>query len=240
MFIKKICIMLLISILLISTVSCTSDNNDSKDKNDIVATVNGINIEREAFDSVVSQITVEYHQMGASLDGENGEEILKQIEQQAIDSLIHEEVLKQESMKKEEELDIPDDEINEELQNIKNQYPSEEEFQTALQENSLTENELQNMIRDQYIIYSFIESEIKEVTVSEEEMKEMYEQYKLQMELQAETAGNEEAEDSNLQVPLYEEMKSSLEAEIKYMKEQQQIGELVEKLVEESEIEIYL
>ncbi len=232
MFLKRIRLILIVALVTFSMAACATDNNDSA--NDVVATVNGVDIGIDVFEDIVKQLSSQYAQQGLDIEGEGGEAILQQIEQEAINSLVQQEVILQEAKNK--GFDVSDEEVVEELENIKQQYPAEEDFETALQENDLTENKLKAMITDQMQVMNYInslQSEVK-VTVSEDEVKEIYEQYKTQMEAQMEGSENIQ------EMPAFEDIKDMLENELKQRKEQEQVGQMIEKLVEESEIEIYL
>ncbi|MCC5911026.1 MAG: SurA N-terminal domain-containing protein [Clostridiaceae bacterium] len=236
MFSKKSLLVLVVGLVAILMIGCTTENNNSAndlgEMGDVVATVNGVDIDIEVFQDTVEQMMFSYEQQGFALEGEEGEEILEQIKQQAINSLVQQEVLLQEA--KQGGYDVPDEMVEEELESIKTQFPTEEEFEMALQESQLTENALKDMLVDEMQIEQLIQSKVKEVAVSEDEVKETYEQYKMQMELQME--GAEEVQE----MPSFEEVKDQLEAQIQQGKQQEQIGQIIEELMEKSEIQIFI
>lgn len=207
-------------------------SDDELEKEDVAATVNGVNISKEDFENTVNRMVQSYEMQGFTFEDEDGEEMLEQIRNQAIDSLVKDEVLFQEAEK--EGYDASEEDIQEQLELLKDQFPSEDDFNTALQENNLTELDVTDMIARDIKIEQFVESKIKGITVDEEEVKEMYDQYKEQFE-----ASKEEADEAQI-MPDYEEVKSQLEMQIRQQKEQAYFMEMMEDLMEQNEIDIYI
>lgn len=240
MFSKKRILFIFVGLAALLIMGCSSDGDDlTKDEGEIddaVAIVNGDEISREVFEDIVERMVLSYEQQGLSFEGEEGEAALDLLRQQVINSLVQEKVLLQEAEKK--GYHVSDEEVEKELELIKKQFSSEEEYKTTLQDNQLTEEEIKRSLFSEMVIEQFIEKEVQEVTISEEEVRMMYDQYKAQMEAQKEE-GAEETEES-LEMPAFEEIKQQLEAQIKQQKEQTMFSEMIEKLMEKSEIEIFM
>ncbi|SNS41015.1 SurA N-terminal domain-containing protein [Anaerovirgula multivorans] len=235
MFSKINLFFIVVGLVGILVMGCTSGDggliNNLGELGDKVATVNGVDIGIEVFQDSVERMLLNYEQQGFDLE-EEGEAFLEQIQQQAINSLVQEEVLLQSAGQKGYE--APEEMVEEEFAQVKGQFQTEEEFQAALEASGFTENEFKTALANDIKITQFIDGEIEEVLVEEDEVKEMYEQYKESLETQLEET--EEAQE----IPTFEEVKNQLEAEIKQGKEQEQVGQIVERLMENSEIEIFI
>jgi uncharacterized lipoprotein YehR (DUF1307 family) len=153
---------------------------------------------------------------------EQGQEIVKQLEKQVLDELIYRELLLQDADKK--GYKASDDKVNEKLEGIKSQFPDQDQFEEVLKTNKLTLNELKQLISKEIKIEQYIQSEVGEVSVTEEEMKKLYDQHSGQGE----------------ELPDFEELKPQLEEQIKQQKTQTEIGVIVERLKNDSEIEILI
>ncbi len=236
MVLKKNVFFVVIIVIGLLVLGCTPQVEDgpNKDveKDDIAATVNGVNITKEDYENILNTMVQSYEQQGFTFEDEEGEEMLEQIRQQAIDSLVKDEVLLQEAEK--EGYEASDEEIEEQLELLKAQFPSEDDFNTALKENNLKEVDVRDMITRDMKIEQFVESKISSITVSEDEIKEMYNQYKDQFE-----ANTEQSEEPQI-MPDFEDVKSEIEVQIKQQKEEAQFMEMMEELMENNEIEIYV
>jgi len=227
MFSKRWLLFIVIALLAILVIGCTpkSDSN-------VAATVNGEDISLEVFEAAVDRMVLGYQQQGFNFEGEAGEVALEEIRQQVINSLIQEEVLLQES--KQKGYEASQEAVEEEFEGIKSGFESEEDFKAALELNKFTEESLKNMIANDMQIRAFLENEIQEVDVTEDEIREVYDEYKALWESQ-----NEESEEDT-EIPSFEEVKVAIENQIKEDKEQQQFGKIIEELMEKSEIEIFI
>lgn len=78
---------------------------------------------------------------------------------------------------KKSEIKVSDEEIDEALAQTKQRIP-EEQFKQILEQRGMTEADLKERIREQLTARKFFEEKTKDVTVSEEEVKEAYEQLK--------------------------------------------------------------
>jgi peptidyl-prolyl cis-trans isomerase C len=98
---------------------------------------------------------------------------LDQIRSQVLENLIARELLYQESLKK--GIKVSQEEINEQLINLKSQFPNEAEFNQALTRMDLTEASIKEKIQRDLALKKLIEDEIvPKVTVSESEIRAFY------------------------------------------------------------------
>ncbi|MFO7973937.1 MAG: peptidylprolyl isomerase [Candidatus Hydrogenedentota bacterium] len=76
-----------------------------------------------------------------------------------------------------DEISVSDEEVNEVLNETKARFP-EEQFAQILEQRGMTEKDLKAKLREQLISQKFFEEKTKDVTVTEEEVEEAYEQLK--------------------------------------------------------------
>lgn len=220
----------------ILVIGCTPGEDDitgSSETGELAATVNNVGISTEEFEDAVNRVISFYGQQGIDFEGEEGTALLEQLRQQIINELVQEEVLLQSA--KEKGYDVSEEIIAEEIEQIKAQFPSDEDYQIALEQSQLTEEELKQMIVSELQIEQFLKGEIAEVTVTDEEIQQMYDQYLAQHEDQG-----EEGTENEQEFPSFEEAKPQIEAQLKQQKEQEQFSQLLEQLMANSEIEILI
>jgi len=92
---------------------------------------------------------------------------------QMLDGIIREELIDQEMSKK--SLTVTDEEVTAEVAALKASYPSEDQFNMALMQANLTEEDLSKQMREQVKLKKLLGDKVK---VTDEEVKEIYDQYK--------------------------------------------------------------
>lgn len=212
---KFLLLSLIISTFIVVGMGCTSKEDDQS-----VAVVNGVEIERAEFDIRLDQIKASYTQQGFDFNSEEGKMFLTQIEEFVLTSLIDEEVLMQEIEKK--GVSISEQEVDDEIAMIKAQFGDDDTFNEILKENGLTEDELRELLVDEIKRQQYIEDEVGDIVVTEEEMEEFYTVYSQQIE----------------EPPAYEEIKDMIEQQIQSDKMQEEEQLLIEQLKSDSEINI--
>ena len=208
-------------IFVLGLIGCGSGQDTAGSTEDVVAIVNDQDITKAEFDASYEQYKLTYAQQGMNID-DMEEDQVKQIEQKVVDQLVNSRLLLQAAEKN--NIEAAEEEVQQSLEQIKGQFDKEEEFTAALEANKLTLAQLEKQITDELKVNQYISENITEVTVEEEEIKAMYDQYKEQSE----------------KIPSYEEVKAQLEQEIAQQKNQVEVGKLVEKLRNESEIEVLI
>jgi parvulin-like peptidyl-prolyl isomerase len=209
-------------LLVLGLVGCGTTGQESTDKGeetDVVAIVNEDSITKEEFTESLEQFKMSYAQQGMNVE-DMEEAQLDQMEQQVVDQLVNTKLLLQAAEKN--NIKATDEEIEQSLGQIKGQFENDEDFNNALEANKLTIAQLEKQIAEELKINQYIKDNVQEVTVEEEEVVAMYDQYKEQSE----------------EVPAYEEVKEQLEQQIKQQKNQEEVGKLVQKLREDSKIEV--
>lgn len=240
---------LVVSIMLILAACGGQGGNEAQveepevDMGDPVAIVNGENIYEVEYESMTEKMIASYEQQGIELGDNESEQMLEQIRQQALDQMIQQEVLLQNA---ERSGLIPSEEtVEEEIDSIRSQFESDEEYEIALEQNMLTENELKETLEKELSIEAYIGDNIPEVDVTDEEIEEYYRQYKTQQEEQIkamEASGEDIQEDqmAMMEVPGIEEIKEELKAGLIQQKEQEHLMALIDELLKDSDIEILI
>ena len=213
--------LLAVSVLVLGACSNeTSEKGKADNKKEMVATVNGEGILKEDYEKQLESTKATYQQQGMNpeeLDSKAKEEM----EQTVLDQLINVELLLQTAQDKVES--IPQSEVDSELKNVKSQFEDDKQYKVALKENKLTEKELKVQLKEQLMITKYIDSSIGEVTVSDDEVKTVYEQYKQQLETQ-----KQKPED-------FEAVKPQLEQQAIAQKKEEKLSKLIEELRKNNE-----
>jgi foldase protein PrsA len=139
-----------------------------------VAVVNGEEVSNERFDRHFQQLKAYALQMGMSFEGEDGEEQLADLKQDALDSLI-DEILVMQAGKK-EEVKVTEQEINDFLeQRVKGSFENEDKYQEWLDSFQMTEQEFKDKIEYQLTGQKLFDKVTNKVTVTDEEARKTYE-----------------------------------------------------------------
>jgi peptidyl-prolyl cis-trans isomerase C len=137
---------------------------------DKAAVVNGTVITQAELDAQMSLVVDRLRASGRLPDVSQ----LDQIRGQVLENLIARELLYQESQKK--GIKISQDAINEQLLNLKSQFPNEAEFNKALTRMNLTEDSIKEKLERDLALKKLIEDEVApNVTVSDSEIRAFYE-----------------------------------------------------------------
>ncbi|OEF96846.1 SurA N-terminal domain-containing protein [Desulfuribacillus alkaliarsenatis] len=154
----------------------------------------------------------------------NGKEIKSdpQIEQHVLDNLIRMEVFRQEAEFK--GYIVTEEEVNARIDRMANEFGSQRDLESALEANDMTMEMLRDSIADEMLINKYISQELPQPTVAEEEVRTLYEQYRA-MQI--------------IDQP-FEDIRERLENEIRQQMLEQEIGVIIERLMDESSIEILI
>lgn len=117
---------------------------------------------------------------------EQGEEVKKKV----LNQLIEEKILLQQADK--EKIEISDDEVKTALQNLRDKFPTKEDFNKELRKQGLTLTELQENLSRQLKIMKLVERDVKrKIQVTSKEVKEYYLQHKGEIKKNEEEAKDE-------------------------------------------------
>ncbi|WP_203553168.1 SurA N-terminal domain-containing protein [Bacillus sp. B15-48] len=223
---------LILSFLLLGSVAfllgaCSSDEGSEGTETDVVATVNGDEILRKDYNHEFELTKSTYAQMGIQFD-DLDDATKEELEMVVLNQLINTRLVLQSS--ESDGIAIEQNEIDTELNRIKSQFEDDQQYEDALKEMSITEEELIKQVREQLMIGTYFDNKIGDISVSEEDIQTLYNEYKGQAE-----SLEQEAE------PL-ETLKPQLEQQALAEKQNVKVSELIEELrsANEDNIEILL
>lgn len=138
---------------------------------DNIALVNGVAITRAEFDRGVARVQRQLTGMGRPL----GDSHLAKMQEDVLVSLIESELLYQESQ--EEGIKIDEAAIDEQLATVKKRFPSEAEFEEALNKQNVSEADIISDFRRGKAVEQLIDEKVvSRISVSDEEARGYYDQ----------------------------------------------------------------
>ncbi|MDX6151423.1 SurA N-terminal domain-containing protein [Marinococcus sp. PL1-022] len=193
---------------------------DLSDVPDTVATVNGEEITKEEFEPIFTTNYEQYAAQAAASGDQSNEELQTDLKERTAESLIDQELLAQEA--EAGDYEVNEEDIDEQISSLKEQFESDEEYQQALEEQGYTEEELREEARTSLQINALLDEQVEEVEVSDEEVEELYDQIS---QGQGEEAGS------------LEDLRPQLEQQLESQKQQEQQQEYTDQLREDADIE---
>lgn len=199
--------------------SSPKENNDNED---VVAIVNGEKVFQSELDSAEMQFAAN---QGIDINSA-GEQEREQIQSQAINNLVSQKLLSQ--VVQESDIEASEEEIDEQIETIKGQFETDQEFQEALSFEGLTEEELRSEVRLNVAIQNYIDQEIdfSSVNVEESEISALYDEL---------IAGQDQES-----VPSLEESYDQVEQMLVQQRQEEVLDNFIEELRSESEVEILI
>lgn len=197
-------------------------NEAANNENAVVATVNGEELTQQKYNQVLAQATNFSMQQGINLQGPAAQE---QLQAQAMDALISEELLLQKA--RAEGFGASDEAVAAQVQQSRSQFPDEATFQSSLEAAGFTEAMLQEQVKEQLTIDSYLEATIdfEGINITDEDVTSFY---------------NEIASSSPDAIPPLEDIRSQVRTSLVQQREQELVGELITQLRNEAEVEILL
>lgn len=176
---------------------------------EVVAVVNGTDVTGEVYNTVYAQLKQHANQMGQDLKE-------KEIKTAAIESLIDRELLMQEA--DEQGIEISDKEAEKEFKAIKKE--SKENLENILEQYQMTEQDFIGQLQFELTLNEF-KAETIDVDVSDDEVKEIY----------------EEEKEKNEKMPELAEIEDQLRANIEIQKVNEALEDKIAKVRETAKIE---
>jgi peptidyl-prolyl cis-trans isomerase C len=135
-----------------------------------VATVNGVSIPMDELDSQFKAVQSS-QQFAGAFDPKNPEQVLE-VQRQIIVGLIQQELIRQEGDRL--HVSVTEAQIAQQLQQIRAQFPSEEQFQQALKDNKLTTTSLREQIQGQVLLQRVRDRVTGGLAATEQEIVKAY------------------------------------------------------------------
>ncbi|WP_099355103.1 SurA N-terminal domain-containing protein [Fredinandcohnia onubensis] len=191
------------------------------DEKKTVAIVNDTKILGSDYNGILSSIQGQMQQMGQD---PTSKEAADQVKNQTIDSLVGQTLLLQEADKKSYKVSEAD--IQKRLDEVKKQFKTEKEFESALKKSGMDMKTLETQIADGLKLNQYVEKEIPAGEITDEEIQKTYDQYAEQ----GKTTGQE--------IPKLEEVKPQIEKSLQQQKQQEKLAQHVEELKKNAKIDI--
>ena len=191
------------------------------DEKKTVAIVDDKEILGSYYNIALASIQGQMQQMGQD---PTSKEAAKQVKNQTIDSLVGKTLLLQEADKKGYKVSEAD--INKQLDEVKKQFKTEKEFETALKQSGMDMKTLETQIADDIKLNQYVEKEVPAGEITDEEIQKTYDQYA------------EQGKSTGQEVPKLEEVKPQIEQSLQQQKQQEKLAQRVEELKKNTKIDI--
>lgn len=177
---------------------------------------------QEEFERSKNMVAEQY---GVDLDSEEGAAMLPQVQQQAIQSLISQEVMVQEA--KDQGIEVTDEEVEQNIEELTQQLGGEEGLAEAMEAEGLDEESLQDFLWENLMVERLMSEnlDLENLEVTEEEKEAYY--------AQLEESWEEQGQESTP----YEEVKDQIEQQLQQQMQQEKQVEFLEELIASRDIE---
>ncbi|MEA2498994.1 MAG: hypothetical protein QOH26_1399, partial [Actinomycetota bacterium] len=137
------------------------------------ATVNGHKITVERVDAAGEKFAASDRFTELAKEGE-GDVLRRQFEQSFLTQLISHDIITAEA--EAADIEVTDDEVQEQIDVIKQQFENEEAFQQALADQALEESQLPDLVKDQVLEMKLREQVVENIAVSPAEVRSFYDE----------------------------------------------------------------
>ncbi len=211
-----------------SSIEEGDQRDEDYDTEAVLVTVNGDEITQGHYDMYILQLKNLYEaQHGMNLDDPQHSDVAAELQVRAMNDLIEQRALVQRS--RELNLSVSSSFVEEQIQGIIRQQGGQTAFETFLENRELTQEDLETLIEEDYLISKLYDEELRldEITYEEEELTVLYERFVAQREdMGREPEPFEEVE---------EDLVQSLLQRLRHEKQQTYI----ENLIDGSDIEYF-
>ncbi|WP_332695084.1 SurA N-terminal domain-containing protein [Halalkalibacter lacteus] len=192
---------------------------DTEDIPDVVATVNGEDIEKGMYVTTVEQQAMQAAMQGLDLESEEGKEYVEELKDQVLDQFINSMLI--DDAASNEGLEVTEEEIDNGITELMAQYgiESEEQLQELLEAQGAQMDELRDDVANNVKSSKYMDQKVAEIEISDEEIQAFYDE-----EIAA--ASEDESE-----LPSLEEISSDIEFQL-------QMDAVISTLKENSDVTI--
>lgn len=187
------------------------------DEDKTVATVNDEKIKGKDYNMALQQLESMYQQQGQDI---NDQKVYEQIKNQAISSLVGNQLILQDADKK--GYQPSEKAINDQIDQVKGQFPKEKDFTAALKKNNLTMDQFKKQTANGLKSDEYIKKEVGPIKVSDDEIKSFYKKY---------SEGQKKA-------PELAKVEPQIKQQIQQQKTQEKLGKIVDQLKEKNKVKV--
>jgi peptidyl-prolyl cis-trans isomerase C len=181
LIVKTAVLAVVVFVLSFSQVAFTQENaGDKKAALDaeVVATVNDVKITAQELEQKLGLIKARYASMGMPIEGEQ----LNQLRESILDNLIEKQLLYQES--KASGIEVDNEKIENEINKLKAQFESQEDFRKKIASSDYTEDSLRQEMVENMAIRQLIEEKIEsKISVSDKELENYFKENQAEFEV---------------------------------------------------------
>jgi len=195
---------------------------------DVVAEVNGTEIEKAEFEDAYQQ---QYQQMAMQSQMSGGKVDENGLKKQVVDNLVNTELLVQEA--DDRGIEVSQEQADAELTKLakQNGMKSGDEFAKALEKQGMDRETVDEQLQAQVQIQQLLAEETGDTKPSEKELRALYQTAKAQQE---------QAGKKGQKVPPFEQVKPQLVDQLEQQKQSEAASTLIEKLRKDAEIEVHV
>lgn len=207
----------LVSLFMLGLVALPSMAQQS----DVAIKVNGEVVNQSQLDQRIERSFQRMKtQYGERMKNEKMKKMMrKRVRQQVIDQTVEELVLRTNAKKS--DISVQKSEIDDQIQSQKKRFHSEEQFKKALRNQGMSLEEFRQRVREDLLVQKFLDQKLGDVSVSESEAREYYAKNKQRFKNRS-----------------FEKARPSIERILQQRKQQEKRQQLVERLRDESEVDI--
>jgi peptidyl-prolyl cis-trans isomerase SurA len=204
---------------------------DTESIPDVIATVNGEDINKEIFVGNLEQGAMQLSMQGIDIESEEGLAELEIMKEQLLDRIINSTLITQAA--NEEGVEATEEEIDTGITELIAQIglESEEQLQELLDEQGVTKEELRADVAKTVKSEKYLDQNVTVADISEEDLQAAYDELVEMVEAEGE---------ETTEIPSFDEYKDQLEYQMLMEQEQEQVGKLIETLRADSEITIHI
>ncbi|KHF40469.1 SurA N-terminal domain-containing protein [Halalkalibacter okhensis] len=147
---------------------------DTSDIPDVIAVVNGEEVDREIYVSSLEQEAMQLAMQGIDVESEEGAAYLDQVKDQVLDRIINSILVTHAA--NEEGIEATEEEIDSGVTDLMGQFglESEEQLQELLEAQGVDMDELRNDVAESVKSNKFVEQKVADIEVSEEDIQAFY------------------------------------------------------------------
>lgn len=190
------------------------------DEDTIVAVVNDEEVNGETYNVVLQNLQMQFQQMGQD---PTSDEMATALKEQTLDTLVNQTLLLQQA--KAEKIEVAQEEIDNEYGMFIEQFGDEETLEKALKDEGMDAEALKAQISESIVFDKYQEKVAPAEEVTEEEIKNYYDEFSAQSE------GEEE-------LPPLEEISDSIKQILEQNGQQQKLIAHIEELKKDAKIEL--